>query len=111
MPEVVRRGERKLPRYWLQYVIVLVVFTGMIGFLIYLGVDPLVAIGVPATLSMVADSVLVRLATLNQAVSPTNAGSKVSGTTALAPADSISTQEEPATESLRSASETGSEVV
>jgi hypothetical protein len=61
----------RLPRWWFwRYVLVLVVFTGMIGFLITIGVTPLVAVGVPGVLSALAVSALSRMAVLDHSSSP-----------------------------------------
>jgi hypothetical protein len=59
----------RLPWWWfLPYVVVLLLFTGMIAVLIVVGVTPLVAVGVPAGLSTVTVSALTRIAALNPAV-------------------------------------------
>lgn len=55
-----------LPWWWfLPYLSVLAVFTAIIAVLISVGVEPLVAVGVPVTLSVAAVSALARVAGIN----------------------------------------------
>lgn len=62
MPTTPQHNDRQPPWWWfLPYVLALVVFTAMIVVLIKVGVTPLVAIGVPATLSVAAVSALTRM--------------------------------------------------
>lgn len=57
-----------MPWWWfLPYLTVMVVFTGIIVVMILLGVTPAVAVGVPAALSIAAVSALTRVAKINPA--------------------------------------------
>jgi hypothetical protein len=60
-----------LPWWWfLPYLTVMVVFTGIIVAMIVLGVTPVVAVGVPVTLSIAAVSALTRVAKINPVSRP-----------------------------------------